>query len=996
MLRKIFFTLTLCSSVFCSSSHAQSCAPPSIVANAKSANLFSSEQEMIFGELTIQRMAGEIRFVRDEKLLAYVNNIGDRLTKHLPPTGLRFQFHLVDISEANAFNIPGGHVLLSRKLVAFVNNEDELAGVVAHELGHAVVRHAATDISEALRKILNINALGDRKDIIEKYNLLIERARIKRLSRKRGHENEQQLEADRLGLFAMVAAGYDPAAFSSFFDRLTETEGKTGSWFSDLFGNTRPEQKRLREMIRTTEQLPPACRDGRAAKATENFLTWQADVVSFREAGRKEELPGLIWKRELTPKLRSDVSHFAFSQDGKLLLAQDDFTVTVIEREPLRVLFQIPVEEANEAAFTPDGKFVVFTTDNLRYERWSVAEKKPIEVRELVLRRDCWEHKLSPDGNYLACVDTSTSANILDTKTGKKIWEKKEFYPLTGFEFFFWLASTKDDDDGQVNFFRIEFSPDSRFVMFSRSDRFRFRIRFDVTTVAESENTALALDLTTLKPVDLGGDLKKLSSRCYLFLDAGRILGMPTRKMDEAGVFSFPNGKRLQKFAFAAKEIKRTSNPDYILIKPLANAKAGVFDLKQGIIASGFNKKDGTLWNNLMAYELANGKILIQEVSYNEAGKKFDGKEVSTIEIPVGAIRNLDAAEVSNAFNWLLLSSKTRGGLWNLETGERKLYVRGFKGGAVANDGGSVGDFPKLDEAQHSLVLMNPQNNTTIAVRELPEKGARQYGRFVLLRRSLKEKEKKDEKGNAPESPAEEESGSFGLRQNVRFELKDFIQDKIIWSRDFPKEAPEFSFDEFSGRLIFYWRLGSDAGKAKLKESAELQAQAAALGNKSDDYLVEIVDAFVQKTVGMILLETGKGSFDVGKGLSEGNWLVLHDSERRVLVYSIKDGDLRHRFFGGHAAINPRRNQIAVENFPGEVTLYNLDTGDRQTNFLINGSLAFIRFNLEGNKLFVLSDAQYVYAFDLNKLTARTRLPAQSPINRTLLAHARMWTSGRD
>jgi len=939
--------------------------------------MFSPEQEMIFGELTVQNLSGELRFVRDEKLAAYVNEIGDRLKKHLPQIGLRFQFHLIDIPEANAFNIPGGHVFLSRKLVAFVNNEDELAGVMAHELGHAIVRHGATDISESLRKILNVNALGDRKDITEKYNLLIERARTKSLSRKRGHENEQQLEADKLGLFAMVAAGYDPAAFTSFFDRLTESEGKTGGWFSNLFGNTRPEQKRLREMIRATEQLSPACRDGRAAKATENFLKWQADVVSFREAQRREALSGLIWKKELAPKLRSDISHFSFSPDGKLLLAQDDFAITVVEREPLQVLFQIPVESAEDATFTPDGKFVVFTTESLRYEKWSIAEKKPTEVRELVLRRDCWEHQLSPDGNYLACVDTSTNINILDTKTGKKIWEKKEFYPLTGFEFFSWLASTKGADNGGTNFFRIEFSPDSRYVMFSRSEKYRFRIRVDSYIAAESENTALALDLTTLKLAEVGGDLKKISSRSYIFLDAGKILGMPTRKIEEAGIFSFPNGKRLHKFALSVQEIKRTANPDYVIVKPLTNAKMGVFDLKKGILAGGLHKEDGTLWNNLMVYEGVNGKILLREMNYNEAEKKLDSKDIGTIEIPVGSIRSLAAAEVSDGFNWLLLSSKTRGGMWNLETGERKLYVRGFKGGVVANDGGGVGEFPKVDDMQHSLVLMSPQNNTVVPVRELPEKGAQQYGRFVLLRRGLKEKEKRDEKKNTPTVPADDDDTDAGLRRDVRFELKDFIQDKIIWSRDFLKEAPEFSFDEFSGRLILSWRLGSDAGKAKLKETAELQAKANALGNKSDDYLVEVVDAFEQKVVGLVLLETGKGSFDVGAGLSEGNWLVLHDSENRVLVYSIKDGELRHRFFGDQAAINLKKNQIAIENFPGEVTLYNLDTGDRQANFVINGSVAFVRFNLAGDKMFILSDAQSAYAFDLNKLPANTTAQAK-------------------
>ncbi|HZI20767.1 MAG TPA: M48 family metalloprotease [Pyrinomonadaceae bacterium] len=959
---------------------AQDCSPPPIVANAKSSNLFTPEQEMIFGELTIQNLAGEIRFIRDEKLLAYVNEIGNRIARHVPQTGLRFRFHLIELPEANAFNLPGGHVLLSRKLVAFSNNEDELAGVIAHELGHAVVRHGATDISESLRKILNVTSLGDRKDVTEKYNLLIERARTKRVSRRGGHENEQQLEADRIGVFAMAAAGYDPASFTSFFDRLTETGGKTGSWFSDLFGGTRPEQKRLREMINATKQLSPTCREGRAARATEDFLAWQAAVVSFRETDRREDLPGLLWKKELAPKLRSDVSHFAFSPDGKYLLAQDDFAITVIERETLAVLFQIPVEGAREAAFTPDGRFIVFTTEGLRYEKWSVAGRRPAEVRELVLRRDCWEHKLSPDGNYLACVDISTAVNLLDTRTGQKVWEKKDFYQLSLFEYLTWLMNARGGDgEGRGSFFRIEFSPDARYVMFSRSEKYRFRLKIDGMTEDETENAAFALDLTTLKPAGIGGDLKKVSSRPYVFLDSGTVLGQPSWKADDAGLFSFPSGKRLQKFQFSAQQIKRTANPDYVVVKPLSNVKMGVFDLKKGILASGLNKEDGTLWNNLMAYEAANGKLLIREVSYNAAEKRFDSKDVGTVEIPVASISGLDAAEVSDNFDWLLLSSKTRGGLWNLKTGERKMYVRGFKGGAIGEDGVGVGDFPALDDAPHSLVLLNPHTEAADAVRHLPERGARQHGRFVLLRTSLKEASRKD--GKKEEKKSEQRvlgslTANFGvtrseesdLRREVRFELKDFVEDKVIWTRDFQKEAPEYSFDAYSGRLVFFWRLGTDAGKARLKESPALQSKADALGNKADDYLVEVVDAFARNVVGAMLLETGKGSFDVGQGRSEGDWLVLNDSQGRVLVYSLKEGELRHRFFGSRAAINPRRNLLAVENFPGEVSLYDLDSGDRRGGFVIGGSAAFLRFSLAGDRLIALSNTQSAYAFDLGRM----------------------------
>lgn len=987
MFRKRLAPLSFCAVLVCAAAPAlaQTCAPPAIVANAKSSNMFTPEQEMVFGELWVQNMAGEIRFVRDEKLTAYLNQIGERIIRHLPQTGLKYRFYLMDIPDANAYNLPGGHVAVSRKLVAFVTNEDELAGVIAHELGHAVVRHGANDMSDALRKILNVTSLGDRKDVTEKYNLLIERARTRRYSRSRSHEDGQQLEADQIGVYALVAAGYDPNALSSFFERLTETKAK-GGWFSNLFGNTTPEQKRLREMAKAAEQMPAPCRERPSARPTAEFLKWQAEVVSYREANRKEELPGLVWKRELQPKLRSDVSHFAFSRDGKHLLAQDDYSVTVIAREPQpRVLFQIPVEEADRAMFTPDGQFVVFTTENLRYEKWSVADAAPIEVREIVTRRDCWEHGLSPDGNYLACVDTSANATVLDVKTGKKVWEKKEFYQLDWYEYIMWLDSTArrgaggDDegDDGGVGFFRIGFSPDGRYVMFSRSQSFRYRFRWDAMTVAESEDKAAAVDLTTFKQVDVGGDLKKLASRPYVFLDSGQVLGMPSRKAQDSGVFAFPSGKRLQKFEFGARVIERTENPDYVIVKPISNSRLGIYDLKRSTIVGGLDKDDATFFGSLIAYESINGNILLRETSYDESAKKLELKDVGTVEIPVSPVRSLAASDVSDDFGWLLLSSKTRGGMWSLKTGERKVYVRGFKGAVAANDGGAVGDFPRLGEVPHSLVLMSAANGEANAFRELPEKGARQYGRFVLVRHSLKAsaKAEKEHKENPAAAQGDNEPG---LRREVRFELKDLVRDQVIWSRDFTKEAPEFSFDAYSGRLIFYWRLGSDVGKAKLKESAELKAKADALGNKADDYLVEVVDAFSQQAVGTMLLETGQGSFDVGRGLSEGDRLVLHDSEGRVLIYSLKTGELRHRFFGDTAAVNPKRNQVVVENFPGEVSLYDLDTGDLKANLRIAGAAAFVRFNLAGDRLFVLSDAQTAYAFDLDKLAAASTTPAQA------------------
>jgi hypothetical protein len=201
--------------------------------------------------------------------------------------------------------------------------------------------------------------------------------------------------------------------------------------------------------------------------------------------------------------------------------------------------------------------------------------------------------------------------------------------------------------------------------------------------------------------------------------------------------------------------------------------------------------------------------------------------------------------------------------------------------------------------------------------------------------------------------------------------LRDLISDAVVWTRDFAGEAPNYYFDKFSGRLIFYWTLGSGAGKARLKNDPALAARAQKMGNKDDDYLLEIVDAFAKNTVGTILLETGKGSFEINDAYSEGNWLVLHDSTNRVLALTLNDGELKQRFFGSTAAINPSRNQIAVENYPGELSIYNLTSGDLDSRLTLGGSVTFIRFSLDGKRLFALTGQQVAYSFDVDKIAGK-------------------------
>jgi hypothetical protein len=91
--------------------------------------------------------------------------------------------------------------------------------------------------------------------------------------------------------------------------------------------------------------------------------------------------------------------------DGQYLLAQDDAGINVLTREPFAQLFRIDTPDyAYYAKFSPDSREIIFLTENLRVERWSVADQKQLEVDEVVLRKGCLETELSPDGKLLACL----------------------------------------------------------------------------------------------------------------------------------------------------------------------------------------------------------------------------------------------------------------------------------------------------------------------------------------------------------------------------------------------------------------------------------------------------------------------------------------------------------------------------------------------------------------------------------------------------------------
>jgi beta-barrel assembly-enhancing protease len=185
-------------------------------------NLFSPEQDVELGRASAKEIARQSVIVRDERVSAYVQRLGEKIAAHAPGYRFHYRFVVVDSSETNAFALPGGYVFVNSGAIESARNEGELAGVLAHEISHVELRHGTNQASKAYiaktgMRLLDAALGGARQD-------------LRRLAHSVGLEGpgrlfiklnrDAELQADVEGARLMAEAGYDPRDMANFFERL--------------------------------------------------------------------------------------------------------------------------------------------------------------------------------------------------------------------------------------------------------------------------------------------------------------------------------------------------------------------------------------------------------------------------------------------------------------------------------------------------------------------------------------------------------------------------------------------------------------------------------------------------------------------------------------------------------------------------------------------------------------------------------------------------------
>jgi WD40 repeat protein len=903
------------------------CPAPTLPARDRDADFFSPQQEVDVGDAVAEQVQREFHVIEDEQITGYLKRTGDRLARQLPDSNLQFRYFVFDQPVSNAFGLPGGRIYVSRKLIGYVKSEDELAGVLSHELGHLVERQEAGSMARIFREVLGVTQPGTREQIFNKYAELADIAAKKKSSIRASEklEQQEQLIADEVALQAVVRAGYSPQAFVDFWDRFADTKGKTGSWLSDFFGATSPESKRLREMQRKLASIPAQCIEQKPVAKANEFTEWQAAVLDYNGLGHREKLHNVIIRKTLDPPLRDEIRNIRFSPNGKYLLAQDESTIFVLLREPLAFLFRIPAPEAKPGQFSPDSQRVVFYTSGLRVESWNIEDEKKSFVKEMVINKGCIQTTLSPDGNSLACYGPEFDLSIYNVQSGERVLQKKDFHvPQFGELLVSMIASLLREEPPA--FLSMQFSTDSRyFVAASRTDNL------------------IAYDLPLKAAVSIPGSVHRYFGNGFVFLKPDLIAATDPEKPENSPVFKFPSGEIVERMPLGAT-LRAAANPRYVIAGPLKSYALGVADTEAKKLVLGSQMKALDVYGDCFAMELSSGRIGIHQMPNHSL--------IKALTLPRSSINGLRASAVSPDVHWLAFSMSYRGGVWNLEQNKQVFHVRGYRGVYFGDDQSAYADFPKLEKYDKEPIIarMNLADGTSSEAMKIEKEGMRLLGGILLkINRDSKSYEK-----------------------NQTWEGIDPKSGTSLWKRNFPKLAPALMSDANSALMLVRWPANSDGAKQEWKADPGMQQKYQASGAGNEDVFVEAIDPKTGKTAGSFFVLTGKQAFRLEVGTGAGNFAAVSDSVNRILVYSLDSGAQTGKLFGRAPNLSPESRLLCAGNESGQLTIFDLTTMAKRDEFVFASPVAMASFVKEGKQLFVLTEDQNVFLLDTSGAPAQT------------------------
>lgn len=213
--------------------------------------MMSPQDEIEFGAKARAQIEPKLVMEKNPAVNAYVSGLGNRLWANTPRGDVPPRFHVVKDKELNAFAIPGGDVYVHTGTIQSADDEAELAGVIAHELGHVARRHSASQISrqQGVDVVATILLGQDAAAATQLLSGMISSGVMFNYSR------EDEREADAIAVGTLTRMGYDPLAMRDFFVKIKTKYGDTSGRVTTLFASHPPTAERIANVENLAAQL---------------------------------------------------------------------------------------------------------------------------------------------------------------------------------------------------------------------------------------------------------------------------------------------------------------------------------------------------------------------------------------------------------------------------------------------------------------------------------------------------------------------------------------------------------------------------------------------------------------------------------------------------------------------------------------------------------------------------------------------------------------------
>ena len=216
-------------------------------------NIISSDEEVRMGAEFSAQVDSQFTVYDDPQLNAYVQSVGDRVTAVSDRRDIQYHFAVIEEDQVNAFALPGGYIYVYTGLLETLDDEAQLAAVLAHEVGHVTARHATERLTAMYGyQVVASLILGENPN---QYAALV--AGIFSTTGFLAYSRANEFEADRLGTTYAYRAGYDPAGMSELLGTFLDTEQRQPSRLESWLSTHPPTADRISGVQAVIASLPP-------------------------------------------------------------------------------------------------------------------------------------------------------------------------------------------------------------------------------------------------------------------------------------------------------------------------------------------------------------------------------------------------------------------------------------------------------------------------------------------------------------------------------------------------------------------------------------------------------------------------------------------------------------------------------------------------------------------------------------------------------------------